>query len=102
MNELIDNTILEMREMITGFQVTQAIYTAAKLSIADYINQGITSCDNLAKLTKTKSDKLYRLLRALASIGIFFEIEYQQFKLTEKAKLLCSDHPNSLKYYAIM
>jgi precorrin-6B methylase 2 len=102
MNQVIDNTVLEMRHMITGFQVTQAIYTAAKLSIADYIHQGITSCDQLAKLTQTKSDKLYRLLRALTSVGIFFEIENQHFTLTEKAKLLCTDHPNSLKHYAMM
>lgn len=94
--------LLEMRRMITGFQFTQAIYAAAKLSIADHIEQGVTSCHALASLTKTKPEKLYRLLRTLASEGIFFEKNHQEFHLTDKAKLLCANHPNSLKYYALM
>lgn len=98
----MDRHILAMRKMITGFQVTQAIHAAAKLSIADHIQRGVTSCDALAKLTKTNSDKLYRLLCALTSIGIFSETTDQNFKLTEKAQLLCSDHPHSLRHYALM
>jgi hypothetical protein len=95
-------SLLEMRRCITGFQLTQAIYASAKLGIADYIQKGITSCNELASLTKTKPEKLYRLLRTLASEGIFFEAAPYEFHLTDKAKLLCADHPNSLKHYALM
>src|SRR5207245_5588452 len=45
-------------------------------------------------------DGIYRLLRALASVGLFVESADRRFKLTSMGKLLQSDHPESLAGYA--
>jgi hypothetical protein len=45
---------------------------------------------------------LYRLLRALASVGVFAEVEEQQFALTPLAELLRSDVPCSMRALARM
>ena len=56
-----------------GFQVSQMIYVAAKLDIADLVAGGAKSVDEIAAASETHAPSLYRLLRALASQGIFAE-----------------------------
>lgn len=51
--------------------ISQAICIVAKLKIADYLKDGPKSVDELAEESKTHPDSLYRLLRMLASLGIF-------------------------------
>ncbi|MGK7901839.1 MAG: methyltransferase [Hormoscilla sp.] len=91
-----------MLEMIGGFRISQCIYIAAKLGIADLLKDGEQHCDALATATNSNKDAIYRLLRALASVGIFAETQPQYFKLTPLAICLQSDVPNSLNAYAIM
>lgn len=89
-------------EMITSPWIAQAIYVAAALGIADLLLNGAKSIDELAKDTNSHSSNLYRILRALASINIFTEVEPQKFGLTPIAQYLCSDHPNTLRSLAMM
>ena len=56
-----------------GFRTTQMIYVAAKLGIADHFAEGPQTADALAQAVGAAPRPLYRLLRALASIGIFAE-----------------------------
>ncbi len=88
--------------MITGYWISQAIYAAAKFSIADHLKDGPKSVDELAEATSTNADALYRLLRALASKGIFSEGEPRQFSLTPLAEPLQSDVPGSKRALALM
>ncbi len=88
--------------MITGYWISQAIYAAAKFSIADHLKDGPKSVNELAEATSTNADALYRLLRALASKGIFAEGESRQFSLTSLAELLQSDVPGSKRALALM
>ena len=88
--------------MITGYWISQAIYAAAKFGIADHLKDGPKSVDELAEATATNADALYRLLRALASKGIFAEGEPRQFSLTPLAELLQSDVPGSKRALALM
>jgi len=88
--------------MITGYWVSQAIYAAAKFGIADLLKDGPRSVDDLAAATATNADALYRLLRALASKGIFAEGEPRQFALTPLAEALQSDVPGSKRALALM
>jgi methyltransferase family protein len=60
-------------QMMTGYWVSQAIYVAAKLGIADLLVDGPANCDELAAATHTHAPSLQRLLRALASLGVFYE-----------------------------
>src|SRR2546429_607402 len=57
--------------MATGFWVTQSIYVAARLGIADLLKDGPKTSDELARATNTNGPVLYRVLRALAGLGIF-------------------------------
>ena len=88
--------------MITGYWISQAIYAAAKFSIADHLKDGPKSVNELAEATSTNADALYRLLRALASKGIFAEGEPRQFSLTPLAEPLQSDVPGSKRALALM
>lgn len=94
-----DDTLLQM---ILGAWVSQAIYVAAKLEIADLLKDGAKSSDELTKSTQVDPNSLYRVLRVLASIGIFSEGENRQFELTPLAEYLRSDIPESLRAIAIM
>ena len=89
-------------QMITGYWVSQAIYVAAKLGIADLLAEGPRSAEELAAATETHADALYRVLRALASVGIFSEVSPSRFALTSLADLLRSGAPNSLRAFAIV
>jgi hypothetical protein len=93
---------LQLTQMVSGYWLSQAIYAAAKLSLAEHLSKGAKSCQDLASLTETNPAALYRLMRALASVGIFQETESQQFILTPLAEHLSSDHPRSVKATAIM
>ena len=88
--------------MITGYWISQAIYAAAKFGIADHLKDGSKSVDELAEATSTNADALYRLLRALASKGIFAEGEPRQFSLTQLAEPLQNDVPGSKRALALM
>lgn len=65
------NNVLALKQMITGYWLSQAIYVAAKLELADKLGDGAKSADELARETNANSGALFRLLRALASVGVF-------------------------------
>ncbi|MBX9655191.1 ArsR family transcriptional regulator [bacterium] len=91
-----------LNQLITGYWGTQAIYVAAKLRIADLLADGPQSVNDLAKQTNTDPPSLYRLLRALASMGIFADDGTQTFSLTPMAELLRSDVRGSQHAMALM
>ena len=91
-----------LRELIGGMRVTQLIYVAAKLGIADLLKDGAKSVDELASKVGAHPRALYRVLRALASIGIFSEVEDRQFELTALAEPLQDRIPGSLRASAII
>ncbi len=94
--------VVSLREMITGMRVTQLIYVAAKLGIADLLRDGSKSIDELASKVGAHPLALYRVLRALASLGIFAEVGNRQFELTALAGPLRDQVPGSLRAVAIM
>lgn len=89
-----------MLQMISGFWISRAIYVAAKLGIADHLRDGHRTVDELAAATGTHAPSLYRVLRALASVGIFSEDEKRRFALTSLAETLRTDVPDSLRAFA--
>jgi len=88
--------------MITGFWISQAIYAAAKLGIADLVKEGPKPCEELAQATGMHPQALYRLLRALASVGVFREGADGRFGLTPLAAYLQTGVPDSLRAFALM
>ncbi|MCC7423156.1 MAG: methyltransferase, partial [Planctomycetaceae bacterium] len=85
----------QLARMITGYWVSQAVFAAAELGLADLLNDGPKPVESLANATGTKPDPLFRLLRALASVGVFAEGPSRTFSLTPTAQLLRSDVPGS-------
>ena len=64
---------LELFRMVNAFWVSQALYTAATLRLADLVHDGSRTIDDLARQTGADPSSLYRLLRALTSVGVFVE-----------------------------
>jgi hypothetical protein len=91
---------LALRRLVNGYQVTQAIHVAAKLGLADHLADGPRASDDLARATETDPDALYRLLRALASVGVVHEEAEQRFALTDLGSCLRSDAPDSVAGWA--
>ena len=73
---------IQMMQLITGFWTSCCIYSAAKLDVADHLKDGPKTPDQLAEITHIDPFSLYRILRALASVGIFKENQGHQFELT--------------------
>ncbi len=91
-----------LRQMITGCLVTQLIYVVAKIGVADRLATGPSTADDLAAAAGVHPQALYRLLRALASLGVFVEDDRGRFSLTEAAAGLRSDAPDSLQAFAML
>src|SRR5262252_2962665 len=96
------STHQQLDQMISGYWISQAIYAAAKFGIADHLKNGPKTVEELASTTSTNPDALYRLLRALASVGIFSEDESRRFSLTPLAEPLRSDVAGSKRALALM
>ena len=91
----------DLRRMIVGYRLSQAIYVAAKLGIADLLKGGPRDAEDLAAAAKAHGPSLYRVLRLLASEGIFEELEEGRFGLTPLAEPLRSDAGESFRARAI-
>ena len=79
---------LTIRQMLTGYWIAQAVYVAARLGIADLLAAGPKDCSQLAAATSSHAPSLFRLLRMLASLGVFREDEAHRFELTPLADCL--------------
>jgi len=91
----------ELRRLVNGYQVTQAIHAVVELGIPDLLAGGPRSSTDLAEATSANEDALYRVLRALAAINILDESGDRQFALTDMGELLRSDAPRSLQPWAV-
>jgi hypothetical protein len=74
----------EVQDLMTARWVADMIGAAAQLELADFINAGPKTAEEITKAKGLHASSLYRLLRALASYGIFVEREVGTF---------CPKHP---------
>jgi hypothetical protein len=88
--------------LLAGQQLTQAIHVAAVLRVPDLLAEGPRGAAELAESAGADADALYRLLRALAAVGLFEERSGREFALTELGGLLRSDVPGSLHAWALL
>jgi hypothetical protein len=91
----------QLMEMIFSPVPAQALSVAAQLGVADWLKDQAKSADELAPALGVKTRPLYRLLRALASVGVFAEDASGRFHLTPLAEALRSDAPDSVRDFAI-
>ena len=71
----------KMLNLIIGHWVSRLIQVAAQLNIADLLKAGPRTAGQLAKAAQVRAPQLYRVLRALASVGVFAETKSGRFKL---------------------
>jgi hypothetical protein len=101
---MADQTITPHAQLIglvNGFWVSQCLYVVAELRIADRLATRRETPLELAAETGANAPSLYRILRALASIGVFAEADDGRFGLTPMAEYLRTDAPDS-QHYAIL
>jgi SAM-dependent methyltransferase len=81
----------ELMKFILSKWISKPIYVAAKLRIADQLSDGPKPIDELAEAVGAHAPSLYRLMRALACVGIFAQTDDGCFELTPVAACLVSD-----------
>ena len=91
-----------MLDLIIGYWVSQMVHVAAKLGLADLLKKGPKSPAELARSAGADPLSVHRLLRALASVGVFAERKDGRFALTPLAATLRSDRPDSMRAFAVM
>jgi SAM-dependent methyltransferase len=96
------DTAGRLRQMIAGYQVTQAVHAAAVLGVADLLADGAEYSERLAHALGVPEDPLYRLLRELAGVGVVEEVAPRRFGLTPVGELLRSDRADSQRPMAVM
>jgi hypothetical protein len=92
---------VKMLEIICGFWISRTIYVAAKIGLADHIKDSPRTVQDLASATGTNPASLYRVLRALASVGVFIEDEAGRFGPTPLSETLRSDVQGSMRALAM-
>ena len=86
----------QLMKFIVGRWISKPIYVAAELGIADMLADGPKSIEKLAQASQSHAPSLYRMMRALASVGIFFETETKRFELTPMAEYLKTGEMRSI------
>ena len=90
-----------MMGLITGYWVSQAVGVVAQLGVADQLRDGARRSTELARDVRADPDALYRVLRLLASIGVFTEGPPDSFGLTPLGETLRTDAPDSVRNFAV-
>ncbi len=91
-----------LMRMSDGYQDAKALQVVAELGIADLIAQEPKTAEDLSKVVGVDSDALYRVLRALASRGIFKERRDSHFENTPLSEPIRADVPGSVRDLVIM
>src|SRR4051812_46278785 len=93
--------LVALRQMVNGFRVSQAIYVAAKLGIADVLHEGALGGEALAARVGADARALKRLLRLLVHLGVL-AADGDRYRLTPLGAYLRSDVPGSLRQVAML
>lgn len=86
-----DESALQLRRLVLGYRVSQALGVVARLAIADFLRDGPLGIEELARLAAAKPDPLARVIRLLTGEGVFAEVAPDRFALTPMAQALRSD-----------
>jgi hypothetical protein len=95
------NPAQQVLQVATGYMASSCLYAAITLNVADHLKDGPLGIAELAKKTGANEEALYRVLRLLASLGVFDEASPGKFALTPAADLLRTDVPGSLRQMAV-
>jgi hypothetical protein len=80
-----------------GYQLSQALYVAAKLGVADVLDGEPLTADIIAEAVGARAPQLRRVLRALVAAGVFCELDDGRFASNDAAAELRADAPGGLR-----
>src|SRR4029079_5454248 len=91
----------QLFQLCFGFIPAICLNTVERLSGADQLASGPKDVAEIARATKSNADALYRVIRAVSIFGVFKELDGRRFEQTPASDLLRSDHPQSLRPFAL-
>jgi O-methyltransferase domain len=89
-------------QLLFGKQMTYCLSGVARIGVADHMNATPMAVEEIAGKTGAHAPSLYRVMRMLASTGVFKEEQGKRFALTPAGELLKSDAPGTMRYHAMM
>jgi hypothetical protein len=89
-------------QLLFGKQMTYCLSGVAPFGVADHMNATPMMLEEIAARTGAHAPSLYRVMRMLASMGLFKEEQGKRFALTPAGELLKSDAPGTMRYHAMM
>lgn len=92
---------VQLMQLTNACWISRCLHVVAELGVADALGDQPQSTEALARLTASDPQTLHRVLRLLASVGIF-EHKNGTWIHTDASRFLCSDHPESLRDYVRM
>jgi len=92
---------IQLMQLTTAYWTSRCLHVVAELGVADHLGDQPQSTESLAKATGTSAGPLYRVLRLLASVGVF-DWKDGTWHHTEASRFLRSDEPGSLRDYVRM
>ena len=92
--ERAEETVLQIGR---GYQLSQALYVAAKLGVADVLGSDALDADAIARAVDVRAPVLRRVLRALVAAGVFTELEDGRFANNGAAAALRADAPGRIR-----
>lgn len=87
----------QLIQMATAHWISQILFVAAKLNLADHLAAGPQSADELGPLTHSHAPSLHRLLRALGHLGLVTQDPDHRFTLTPLGQALQSTAPGAAR-----
>lgn len=91
----------QLSQLLLGNRVQQAVYVAARLGVADMLADGPRTIEDLGNGTGAHAESLRRLLRALATYGVFAEDDDGRWRSTPVADVLRSGTRESKRAFAL-
>jgi hypothetical protein len=91
-----------LMHLVAGKFVTQALAAAAELNVAEQLVDGPRTAQEIAGVMGVHAPSLYRLMRALAAVGVLTQDDGERFSLTAVGQLLRSDAPGSYRAMAML
>jgi hypothetical protein len=93
---------IQLRNLLLGFVASRALQVAAEMGVADALADGPKDCATLASGLGAHAATLHRLLRALASHGVFEQLPDGRYANTDLSEYLRDAAPSSLRGLARM
>lgn len=88
-------------QLLVGKHIAYALSAVATLGVADHLGAKPVAVEDLASRVGAQPDFLFRVMRMLASLGVFTETPGRSFTLTPLSECLKTDAPVSVRYLAM-